>query len=124
MRRALTAQAVAVAAPAASRAAAAAPHVEQFRRLYEERVAGSRGLVEGARADALADLLAHGFPLRRDEEWSHTPLRAVAEARYRLGSAAPAFAADGGGSELAHELVAGEPVLLLTCNGAVAGPAA
>ena len=48
----------------------------------------------------------------------------MAEARYRLGSAAPAFAAVGWGSELAHELIAGEPVLLLTCNGAVAGPAA
>jgi Fe-S cluster assembly protein SufD len=74
------------------------------------------------RAASLAELLVAGFPLRRDEEWIHTPLRAVAEARYRLGSAAPAFAAPGWGSELAHELVAGEPVLLLTCNGAIAGP--
>ena len=110
------------AAPAATGAAAAAPHMEQFRRLYAERAGRASGLAQGARADALADLVAHGFPLRRDEEWIHTPLRAVAEARYRLGSAAPAFAAPGWGSELAHELVAGEPVLLLTCNGAIAGP--
>ena len=110
------------AAPAATGAAAAAPHMEQFRRLYAERAGRASGLAQGAGADALADLVAHGFPLRRDEEWIHTPLRAVAEARYRLGSAAPAFAAPGWGSELAHELVAGEPVLLLTCNGAIAGP--
>ena len=110
------------AAPAATGAAAAAPHMEQFRRLYAERAGRASGRAQGARADALADLVAHGFPLRRDEEWIHTPLRAVAEARYRLGSAAPAFAAPGWGSELAHELVAGEPVLLLTCNGAIAGP--
>ena len=78
------------AAPAATGAAAAAPHMEQFRRLYAERAGRASGLAQGARADALADLVAHGFPLRRDEEWIHTPLRAVAEARYRLGSAAPA----------------------------------
>ena len=110
------------AAPAATGAAAAAPHMEQFRCLFAERAGRASGLAEGARADALADLVARGFPLRRDEEWIHTPLRAVAEARYRLGSAAPAFAAAGWGSELAHELVAGEPVLLLTCNGAIVGP--
>ena len=123
MQRALMAPAVAEAAPAATGAAAAAPHVEQFRRLYEERAAGrAASLDEEMRAASLAELLAHGFPLRRDEEWVHTPLRAVAEARYRLGSAAPAFAAAGWGNDLVHELVAGEPVLLLTCNGAVAGP--
>ena len=111
------------AAPAATGAAAAAPHIEQFRRLYAEQAAGrAASLDEEMRAAALAELLVAGFPLRRDEEWIHTPLRAVAEARYRLGSAAPAFAAPGWGSELARELVAGEPVLLLTCNGAVAGP--
>ena len=105
-------------------AAAAAPHMEQFRRLWAERAAAPGGLAAQAREVALADLLAHGFPLRRDEEWIHTPLRAVAGARYRLGSAAPAFAAAGWGSELAHELIAGEPVALLTCNGviAAAGP--
>ena len=114
--------AAAVAAPAAIGAAAAAPHMEQFRRLYEDRVAGPRGLVEGARARALADLVAQGFPLRRDEEWIHTPLRAVAAARYGLGSAVPPFAASGWSNDLLHELVADENVLLLTCNGAVAGP--
>ena len=125
MQRTPTAPAVAEAkaAPAAAGAAAAAPHMEQFRRLYAERAAGrAASLDEEMRAAALAELLVDGFPLRRDEEWIHTPLRAVAEARYRLGSAAPAFAAPGWGGELARELVAGEPVLLLTCNGAVAGP--
>ena len=125
MQRTPTAAAVAEAkaAPAATGAAAAAPHMEQFCRLYAERAAGrAASLDEEMRAAALAELLADGFPLRRDEEWIHTPLRAVAEARYRLGSAAPAFAAPGWGGELARELVAGEPVLLLTCNGAVAGP--
>ena len=111
-----------VAAAVAAGAPAAAPHMEQFRRLWAERAAAPGGLAEGARSDALAELLAHGLPLRRDEEWSHTPLRAVAEARYRLGSAAPAFAAAGWGSELARELIAGEPVALLTCNGVIAGP--
>ena len=125
MPRAPTAAAMAEAkaAPAATEAAAAAPHIEQFCRLYAERAAGrAASLDEEMRAAALAELLVDGFPLRRDEEWIHTPLRAVAEARYRLGSAAPAFAAPGWGGELARELVAGEPVLLLTCNGAVAGP--
>ena len=120
------AQAVAAAltgAASGTPGAAAAPHMGQFQRLWAARVAGAGGLQDGARRDALAELMAHGFPLRRDEEWIHTPLRAVAEARYRLGSAAPAFAADGWGGELAHDLVAGEPVALLTCNGAVAGPA-
>ena len=125
MQRTPTAAAMAEAkaAPAATEAAAAAPHIEQFCRLYAERAAGrAASLDEEMRAAALAELLVDGFPLRRDEEWIHTPLRAVAEARYRLGSAAPAFAAPGWGGELARELVAGEPVLLLTCNGAVAGP--
>ena len=128
MQRTPTAAAVAEAkaAPAATGAAgaaAAAPHMEQFCRLYAERAAGrAASLDEEMRAAALAELLADGFPLRRDEEWIHTPLRAVAEARYRLGSAAPAFAAPGWGGELARELVAGEPVLLLTCNGEIAGP--
>lgn len=111
-----------VAVAAAAGAPAAAPHMEQFRRLWAERAAAPGGLAEGARADALAELLVHGLPLRRDEEWSHTPLRPVAEARYRLGRAAPAFAAAGWGSELARELIAGEPVALLTCNGVIAGP--
>ena len=112
-----------VVAEAAAEAAGAAPHMEQFRRLWAERAAASGGLAEEARAAALADLLATGFPLRRDEEWIHTPLRAVAEARYRLGGAVPAPAADGGGAGLVRELVAGEPVALLTCNGALASPA-
>ncbi|MDE0026739.1 MAG: SufD family Fe-S cluster assembly protein [Spirochaetaceae bacterium] len=111
-------------APAPARAPAAAPHMEQFRRLFEARAAGrAASLDEELRAAALAELLAAGFPLRRDEEWVHTPLRAVAEARYRLGSAVPAPAADGRGAELLRELVAGEPVALLTCNGALASPA-
>ena len=115
--------AVTEAAPAATGAPAAAPRMEQFRRLFEARAAGrAASLDEELRAAALAELLATGFPLRRDEEWIHTPLRAVAEAHYRLGSAAPAFTAAGWGSDLAHELVAGEPVALLTCNGALAGP--
>ncbi len=115
--------AVTEAAPAAAGAPAAAPHMEQFRRLFEARAAGrAASLDEELRAAALAELLAAGFPLRRDEEWIHTPLRAVAGARYRLGSAVPAFAAAGWGSELAHELIAGEPVALLTCNGVIAGP--
>ena len=110
-------------AEAAAEAAGAAPHMEQFRRLWAERAAASGGLDEEARAAALADLLAHGFPLRRDEEWIHTPLRAVAETRYRLGGAVPAPGAGGRGAELVRELVAGEPVALLTCNGTRASPA-
>ena len=114
---------VAAAVPAGAGAPAMAPHMEQFHRLFDERNAGARGLAGEAREAAFADLLATGFPLRRDEEWIHTPLRAVAEARYRLGSAVPAPAADGRGAELVRELVAGEPVALLTCNGALAPPA-
>ena len=110
------------AAPAAAAGSTSAPHMEQFHRLWATRTAGRPGLAEELRAGALAELTALGFPLRRDEEWIHTPLRAVAEARYRLGGAAPALAAPGGGSGLARELVAGEPVILLTCNGAVAAP--
>ena len=108
---------------AVAKTPAAAPHVEQFRRLWAQRPAAAGGLAEGARADALAELLAHGLPLRRDEEWVHTPLRAVAEAHYRLGGAVPGPVADGRGAELVRELVAGEPVALLTCNGALASPA-
>ena len=122
MERTMTTPAVADAVPAATGATAAAPHMEQFRRLFAERVAGARGLVEGARAGALAKLLTQGFPLRRDEEWIHTPLRAVAEARYRLGSAPPAFAGGRWRNGPVADVVAGEPVLLLTCNGSVAGP--
>ena len=118
------ATAVAEAAPAATGAPAAAPRMEQFRRLFEARAAGrTASLDEELRAASLAELLAAGFPLRHDEEWVHTPLRAVAEARYRLGSAVPAPAADARGAKLVRELVAGEPVALLTCNGALAAPA-
>ena len=122
---AAVAAAVAAAAPAATGTPAAAPRMEQFRRLFEERAAGrAASLDEELRAASLAGLLAAGFPLRRDEEWVHTPLRAVAEARYRLGGAVPAPAAGGRGAELVRELVAGEPVALVTCNGALAAPAA
>ena len=115
--------AVAEVAPAAA-GAPSAPGMEQFRRLFEERAAGrTASLDEELRAASLAELLADGFPLRRDEEWVHTPLRAVAEAQYRLGSAETVPAADGGGAETVRELVAGEPVALLTCNGAPASPA-
>ena len=116
--------AVTEAAPAATEAPAAAPRMEQFRRLFEERAAGgAASLDEELRAASLAELLAAGLPLRRDEEWVHTPLRAVAEARYRLGSAVPAPFVEGRGADLVRELVAGEPVALLTCNGALASPA-
>ena len=114
---------VAAAAPAGAGASAMAPPMAQFRRLWEERSPAAGGLAEGARADAVAELLAHGLPLRRDEEWVHTPLRSVAEAHYRLGGAVPGPAADGPGAALVRELVAGEPVALLTCNGALASPA-
>ncbi len=118
------AAAVAEAAHAAAAAPATAPRMEQFRRLFEARAAGRvASLDEELRAAALAELLASGFPLRRDEEWVHTPLRAVAEAHYRLGSAVPVLAAAGRSAELVRELVAGEPVALLTCNGALASPA-
>ena len=118
------AAAVAETAPAATGASAAAPAMEQFRRLFEERAAGrAASLEEELRAASLAELLAAGFPLRRDEEWVHTPLRAVAAAHYRLGGAVPRPAADGYGAGLVRELVAGEPVALLTCNGALVSPA-
>lgn len=108
----------AVAAPAT-----AAHQMDQFHTLWTARTPGRSGLEEELRAAALAELLASGFPLRRDEEWVHTPLRAVAEARYRLGDAVPAPAAGGWGADLVRELVAGEPVALVTCNGAQASPA-
>ena len=118
------AAAVAEAAAAPAGAPAAAPRMEQFRRLFEQRTAGRvASLDEELRAASLAELLAAGFPLRRDEEWVHTPLRAVTEAHYRLGSAVPLPAAAGRSAELVGELVAGEPVALLTCNGAPASPA-
>jgi len=113
------------AAPAATGVPAAAPRMEQFRGLFEERAAGrAASLDEELRAASLAELLAAGFPLRRDEEWVHTPLRAVAEAHYRLGSAVSVPSAADRSAELVRELVAGEPVALLTCNGALASPAA
>ena len=118
------AAAVAEAAATTAEAPEAAPRMEQFRRLFEERAAGRvASLDEELRAASLAELLAAGFPLRRDEDWVHTPLRAVAEARFRLGSAVPVPSAAGRSAELVRELVAGEPVALLTCNGAPASPA-
>ena len=95
------------------------PYVERFRRLYRERVAGVAFEAPGpaARAAALEELAATGFPLRRDEEWAHTPVRAVLEPEYRLGTADRAHAPGGWASEAVDGLLAGEPMALLTMNG-------
>ena len=107
------------AARAAPGRAGDTPYVERFRRLYRERVAGVAFEAPGpaARAAALEELAATGFPLRRDEEWAHTPVRAVLEPEYRLGTADRAHAPGGWASERVRALVACEPMALLTMNG-------
>ena len=111
----------AVARDAATGGGAAAPYVERFRKLYREHGAGLAvdAADAAARAAALEELAATGFPLRHDEEWAHTPLRTVVEQTYRLGRAATGpILLDG----VAAALVAGEPVALVTSNGADATP--
>ena len=100
-----------------------ARYVEQFQRLYREQGAGLAVDAADAaeRAAALEELAAVGFPLRHDEEWAHTPVRAVVEPAYRLGSADAAVQTRGG---LAAALVADDPVPLVTVNGRVANSAA
>ena len=110
----------AVARDAATGSGVDAPYVDQFRKLYREH--GAELAVDAAdaaaRAAALEELAATGFPLRHDEEWVHTPLRPVVEQSYRLGRAATGpILLDG----VAAALVAGEPVALVTSNGADAG---
>ena len=107
----------AVARDAATGGEAAAPYVERFRKLFREHGAGLAvdAADAAARAAALEELAATGFPLRHDEEWAHTPLRPVVEQSYRLGRAtAGPIRLDG----VAAALVAGEPVALVTSNGA------
>ena len=110
----------AVARNAATSSGVDAPYVERFRKLYREH--GAELAVDAAdaaaRAAALEELAATGFPLRHDEEWVHTPLRAVVEQTYRLGRAATDPIPLAG---VAATLVAGDPVALVTSNGADAG---
>ena len=96
-----------------------APYVAQFQRLYRERDAGLAvdAAATAARAAALEQLSATGFPLRHDEEWAHTPVRAVVEREYRLGVVRRAYEPGGWGSKVVGALLAGEPVVLLTMNG-------
>ena len=103
----------------AKRSPGAAPYVEPFQRLYREHGAGLAvdAADAAARAAALAELAAGGFPLRHDEEWAHTPLRAVVEPEYRLQRRAAGAIAFGG---TAAAMVDGEPVALVTMNGALA----
>ncbi len=77
------------------------------------------------RASALENLAAAGFPLRHDEEWAHTPVRAVVEQKYRLGADERAHAPGGWATKAVCKLLAGEPVALLTMNGipAIRAPA-
>ena len=106
----------AVVREAATDSGAAAPYVERFRNLYREHGPGLAvdAADAAARAAALRELAATGFPLRHDEEWVHTPLRAVVEQTYRLGHAAAGpIQLDG----VAAALVAGEPVALVTSSG-------
>lgn len=107
------------AALAAPSRAGDAPYVEQFRRLHRERVAGVAfdAPATAARAAALEELAATGFPLRRDEEWAHTPVRAVLEPAYRLGTVDRAHEPGGWASGVVRELVADETMALLTMNG-------
>lgn len=93
-----------------------APYVEQFRRLYRERVAGLAPADTAHRAAALEELAAAGFPLRHDEEWAHTPVRAVVAPKYRLGHVDRAHRPTGWGSDAVAALVGDEPVMLLTMN--------
>ena len=111
-----------VARDAATGGAAAAPYVEPFRKLYREHGAGLAADAADAiaRAAALEELAATGFPLRHDEEWVHTPLRAVVERTYGVGRAAAGPITLTG---VAAALVAGDPVALVTSNGADANSA-
>ena len=104
--------------PAASRNGHAAPYVEQFRRLYREQGAGLAvdAADAAARAVALEELSAVGFPLRHDEEWAHTPVRTAVETAYRLEGRLTATRAPAG---VVAALVEDDPLALLTVNGAV-----
>lgn len=96
-----------------------APYVERFRRLYREQGAGLAvdAADSASRTEALEELSAVGFPLRRDEEWAHTPVRPVVETAYRLGGGAAAANASAGG--VAAALIEEDPIALLTVNGVV-----
>ena len=110
------AERAAVAQDAATGSGAAAPYVEQFQKLYREFAAGLdvEDAVLAGRAAALEELATTGFPLRHDEEWTHTPVRAVVEAQYRV---APVLdLAAGVPAGFPYELVAGEPLALVTVN--------
>ena len=114
------AERTAVVRNAATSSGVDAPYVERFRKLYREHGEGLAvdAADAAARAAALEELAATGFPLRHDEEWVHTPLRAVVERTYRLGRTATGpIRLDG----VAAALVAGDPVALVTSNGADAG---
>ena len=104
--------------PAASRNGHAAPYVEQFRRLYREQGAGLAvdAADAAARAVALEELSAVGFPLRHDEEWAHTPVRTAVETAYQLEGRLTATRAPAG---VVAALVEDDPLALLTVNGAV-----
>lgn len=117
-------------APAAARGGnGTTPPEEQFQELYRE-LCKSLGVDAGAmpaRTAALEELAAAGFPLRHDEEWAHTPVRAVVEQKYRLGTDERAHAPGGWTTKVVSKLLAEEPVKLLTMNGipiirAPAGP--
>lgn len=98
------------------------PYVMQFHRLYRERVAGLDAADTAHRAAALDELAVDGFPLRHDEEWAHTPVRAVVEQKYRLGHLDRAHrpggwgSPKGWGSEAVAALLGDERVVLLTVN--------
>ena len=106
-----------------------APYVARFRKLYRElckSLGGDAGSMPTRNA-ALEELAAVGFPLRHDEEWAHTPVRAVVEQKYRLGTDERAHAPGGWATEVVSKLLAEEPMALLTMNGipvirAPAGP--
>ena len=94
-----------------------APYVDRFQKLYDEFAAGmnvNAGTL-AARAAALEELAATGFPLRHDEQWAHTPVRPVVEQNYRLGPARDPSAGEPEGFPFA--LVADEPRALVTVNG-------
>ena len=105
--------------PAVPHNGSAAPYVEQFRRLYREQGAGLAvdAADSATRNETLEELSAVGFPLRRDEEWAHTPVRPVVETAYRLGGGRAAAQVSAGAAAAA--LVAEDPIALLTVNGVV-----
>lgn len=113
-------------APAAARGSnGTATPEEHFQELYREL--GADAGTMPTRTAALEELVADGFPLRHDEEWAHTPVRAVVEQKYRLGTDERAHAPGGWTTEAVSKLLAEEPVKLLTMNGipvirAPAGP--